>query len=253
MLTFDRDRIRLRVDRRFGGSPAAVARAWPTTDSPDRSTIGRWLSAETLPQSSEMVLGLAGALDLDPTALWCVPSESYRALAQRIGQLAVDGHTSKLAPAAFLLDFIQPRIAWPPAIAQTYYHRDWFLHRAHHPATEFRNYYSRIAIGSQTQDVRSDFDQTWHFAWRNPTYKSFWQPYGLVRLTDGTLRLYAYSGLTDMAAMQDDARDFIVETWFGEGPAEFRIASLHQFSCNLVANDAVTKLAQVRFGFLRPG
>ena len=252
MLTFDLERVRQRMDQRFDGSPAAVSRAWPTDPPPDRSTVGRWLSAETMPQSSEMVLGLAGALDLDPTALWSVPPELFRSLAQRLGRSAVAGQTSKLAPATFLLDFIQPRITWPPTIAERYYHREWFLCTFNHPAAESRNYYAKIVITCLMPDSDADFDQTWHFAWRNPAYGAFWQPYGLVRLRPGALNLYAYSGLTDAASVVGSGRAFLVETWFGEGPAEFLIASLHAFSCKVVGESPASGLASVRFGFLRP-
>jgi hypothetical protein len=247
MLIFDVARLNERINKRFDGSPAAVVRAWPTDEAPTRSTIGRWLTSKTLPKSADTILGLAGALDLDPIALWHVAPGSFHRVSRQIEKL-VSGHSfGPLAPAGFLPAFILPSVDWPPAEVVPYFRRKWFLSHFEHTATELRNYFAAIDVRSEHDDS-VDLDHIWHFAWRHPS-SALWRPYGFVRLTSSSLRLYSYSGAIETAAVPADMQSFVVETWFGEGPAEFRIASLHPFKCALATTTISKEASTVRFGF----
>jgi hypothetical protein len=73
---------------------------------------------------------------------------------------------------------------------------------------------------------------------------AWWRPYGFVEIAEGIIRLFDYAGLTQTTKL-DGQRRFFVETWFGEGAADFRVASLHGFTLNIVAQGGKPS---VRFG-----
>jgi hypothetical protein len=249
VLTLDRGAVTARIDKRFGGNLAAVSRNWPTGDPPHRSTIMRWLRQETLPRTARELLSFCGALDLDPFALWGVAPATFPALCARPVKASRAGSWAGLLPAlSFLEPFVGPTAEWPPAsLARDYFHRDWSIHEFRHPARGKSNYFAPISIDPQAaQD--GGMDRVWHFAWRDDIGHALWRPYGCVRLTGTDLRLFSFNGLTDGKEAGGPGSGFTVETWFGEGAAAFRVASLHPFGLKLAdAEDA--NGAGVRFGF----
>jgi hypothetical protein len=64
------------------------------------------------------------------------------------------------------------------------------------------------------------------------------------------LSLFNFSGLTDRAEIGVAARRFRVETWFGEGAAQFRVASLHDYRLG-IAVAADPGILRVRFALPR--
>lgn len=249
VLTLDCDAVTARIDNQFGGNLAAVSRNWPAGDPPHRSTILRWLRRETLPRSARELLSFCGALDLDPFALWGIAPATFPALCARLVKASRAGSWAGLLPAlSFLEPFVGPTPEWPPAsLARDYFHRDWSIHEFRHPAREKRNHFTPISIDPQMEEDRN-IDRVWHFAWRDDVDHALWRPYGFVRLTGTDLRLFSFNGLSDSATVDTPGSDFVVETWFGEGAAAFRVASLHPFELK-VNNAAHTDGSRVRFGF----
>ena len=71
-----------------------------------------------------------------------------------------------------------------------------------------------------------------------------WRPYGFVLREGGRIALFQVRGATAFSEIRPDAGAFVVETWFGPGAADFRVASLHAFD---LALDAESSLPSVRF------
>jgi hypothetical protein len=249
VLTLDCDAVMARIDHKFSGNLAAVSRSWPVADPPHRSTILRWLRRETLPRSAHELLGFAGALDLDPFALWGVSPTTFPALCARLVKASRARSWADLLPAlSFLAPFVGPTPEWPPVnVAKDYFHRNWSIHDFRHPAREKRNYFAPLSIEpSEAQD--RGIDLVLHFAWRDDIDHALWRPYGFVRLTGTQLRLFSFNGLSASATVDASRPGFTVETWFGEGAAAFRVASLHRFALRVNNSDAGST-AKVRFGF----
>ncbi len=77
-----------------------------------------------------------------------------------------------------------------------------------------------------------------------------WRPYGFVEALGSTIRLFNFSGLVDVAERLPAVRVVFVETWFGEGAAEFRVASLHKFALS-IRSGSPALTGQVRFALPR--
>jgi len=249
VLKLDRQALLNRVNQKFGGSIAAVARAWPEDDQPHRGTISRWIKGNKLPRSAHGLLSLSAVLDIDPIALLKVVAPFPRLLA-RLVETSRAGSWASLEPAlSFLAPFIGPTRDWPPLeVANKYFHRSWVTRDFEHAAaTNRRNYFAAILI--EPDGGRGQFDQVLHFAWRDRIDQAVWRPYGFVRLAGPNVRLFSFNGLVGTATMGTaEVPSFYVETWFGEGAAVFRVASLHGF--HLTVAEAVDgSKPVVRFGF----
>ena len=62
-----------------------------------------------------------------------------------------------------------------------------------------------------------------------------WRPYGAVVGFENEVLLFSESGDRRQVQADGSPKTVAVETYFGEGPAEFRIASLHDFDLTLEA------------------
>jgi hypothetical protein len=232
MLLLDRRALSEHVALRFDGNVASIANRWPTDDAPHRSTILRWLSGQTLPRSAEQLLCFAGALDLDPFALWEFPGNRFGTLCARIIEIALRNRWQDLLPAlSFVREFLGPTANWPnAAVAERYFGRPWTFEDFEHPADSRRGYFATVRIvPEQTQPA----NQLWHFAWKDHLPGAIWKPFGFVRLVGKELRLYSYNGLLDRAFLDPPTALAHVQMWFGEGAATFRVASLHGFRLQL--------------------
>jgi hypothetical protein len=147
MLEFDRARLISRVSSHFDGSAAAVAACWPTDNAPNRSTVLRWLKGNSLPQSSDTILALAGALDLDPFALWRIKPELFEKVCARVEKAARSRRSSQLMPAlSFVESFVGTTANWPPDFAEKYFERPWSVAQFQHKADSHRNFYAGILL-----------------------------------------------------------------------------------------------------------
>jgi hypothetical protein len=248
MLSLDVRGIRARVDLIFKGNIAAVALRWPTPNAPDRATLGRWLLRQSLPRTDNQVLSLAGALNLDPFALWSLTPSTFPALCARLVTAFRVGKWERLTPAlTFIKPFIEPTSEWPPAeIANTYFDRRWRTVDFEHSAKEHVDYFAAISIELAHQKEQSGIDQVLHFAWRGYAPGELWRPYGFIRVAASEVRLYSYKGLLDLKTIQPGSRRFFAETWFGQGAARFRIASLHNFKA-AIGRPVPQGVSSVRF------
>lgn len=228
--------LRHLMGSKFHGRVTGVLQAWPIASvEPHRTTLWRWLNGKT--PTPERILQLAGAFDLDPFALFDKTPKGYaalcRALARTIGAKRATCLSSELE---WVLDFIAPNEDWPPReVSTTYFHRNWNVISFCHPARNSRNYFQRLTITSPAG--RFGEPLVWHFAFRVPNATfPVWTPYGFVERRNEEISLYHFRGYSARAEVQPDIRTFVVETWFGLGAADFRVASLHPF--NLVLDEA---------------
>jgi hypothetical protein len=101
----------------------------------------------------------------------------------------------------------------------------------------------------RSQPLRGKFPAILHFAFRHggDSHKMEWKPFGFVRRERERVTLFNDWAITDEAACDGPDDAVCVKTWFGQGSATFRVASLHPFSLSLVKEPPA--LPTVRFGF----
>jgi len=202
-------------------------------DHPDNSTLYRWIKGERLPKNADVFLRLAGLLDVDPFALIAVPTGDILAAADEVLRIV----QNSFAPPPwlqFVHGFFGRQISWPPEdLASVYFGRPWLVEEFNHDATIRTNYYATVLI-RQALKLPEGRPHIFHFAYRHPSlFHARWLQYGLVRVHGTSVVLHHINGYIDQLHMSDPDQPIRVETWFGPGPALFRIASLHPFSHSL--------------------
>lgn len=233
---------------RYGGV-AAIARRWPWGQPPHRSTILRWLRGQTYPRDSDALLALAAAIDVDPLGIWRVDLPQFGRLCELLSRALITNSWEDLLPGlSFLPDFVLPSRSWPPQrIARMYFKRDWHVVDVAFGGDTARSVFTAFALVPDAAEMGPVGIQVWHFAWR-PAGDRAWRPYGFVRLVESSLQqLFSFSGRATSLQREATPAEFFVETWLGPGPVEFRIASLHPFSCREYPVDAQPTLPRLRF------
>lgn len=244
---FDIEAVQRRFERLFANSDAQLIEHWPAEKLPDRTSIWRWHSGKPL-KTKENLLSFAGALDLDPFALWTMTDDEFHALCSKVVQALREGKwSSNVHPSLkYVKEFIGPTNEWPPEdIARRYYRRTWKTKPFQHtPASDRPNYFAKIAL-TAGPPPGGDLNQVWHFAWSEPLDPPIWRPYGFIRLDAERVRLYHFGGYV----VERPARrsQIVVETWFGQEAADFLIASLHPFEFEIIET-APADAVVVRFG-----
>lgn len=210
--------------------------AWPLpTRIPNRATVWRWLNGKS-PVAPGFVLALAGAFDLDPCALFEITPKAYASLCRALVRSIGTNHAYPLThDLQWLASFVVPREDWPcNDIPSQYFKRRWTIHSFRHTAKQAKNYFQKLSVTAPPRTCGEP--QVWHFAFRDQTPNSLlWIPYGFVERTTQTIGLFHYHarGHSTRVQIPPDTNTFVVETWFGPGPAEFRVASLHDFKLTL--------------------
>lgn len=228
-----------------------VARDWPVEDAPHRTTLYRWLQSQTLPRSQRHLLGLAGALDVDPFALWAVTAPTFERVVARVTRVLWSKEWARIHPAlSFLEFFVGPLAEWPvERIAQEYFHRSWKCREFKHDASSSTQaHYVQVVLQPAESDAFWD-PHVFHFAWRDsraPT--TGWRPYGFVEVSrsDAQVRLFHFSGWTQSVGLKADVVAVVVETFFGPRSAAFRVASLHEFRLH-IPSAPPSDIPRVRF------
>lgn len=247
MITFRKELLRRLLRDKFRGTITPLLQRWPVaSDTPHRITIWRWLNKDSVRISPERVLGLAGVFDIDPTALFSASPQEHaelcRRLAASIGRKEAAGFSSELQ---WLAEFVVPNENWPPAhLATTYFRRPWEVKSFRHSARDRVNYFQHLLITASPREHGEP--QVWHFAFRSPnSIYPTWTPYGFVERSPEHAALFHFRGHSSTVALSRSGKSFIVQTWFGPGAADFRVASLHGFELSL--RDAPHGLPCVRF------
>ena len=194
----------------------------------DRATIYRWLQ-KGLPSHRNDVLGFAGVLGVDPIAILRIDEqliEERFATERRRLQLGLDS-PSPLLP---FRPIYTPGPGWPNGeIAHSYYGRSWSVRDFEHEPSRIANVYAAVRLLSAAHDSPC-VPRTYHFAYRRTDARdAMWRPYGSVIGYRHEVRLVSESGDYQRRADERSNEAVIVETYFGPGPAQFRVASFHAF------------------------
>lgn len=200
----------------------------------NRGTVYRWLD-EGLPSRKEDILGFAALLDVDPVALLRIDDEFVRlhyGRERRLFQLGILGQ-SRLA--AFWAIYV-PSGSWPDrSIARSLYGRDWTTSDYRHDPALVANVFACFKFTPcKSASARSPW--VVHFAYRRASARDgMWRPYGSVMRIGQEVVLVSESGDLQEQTLGEAASPIAVETHFGPGPAEFRVASLHEFDLEVMA------------------
>jgi hypothetical protein len=221
------------------GSGAGIVRGWPTEDAPSRSAVWRWMNSESangIPPNQ--VLAFAGALDVDPFALFEFTPDLYAKLCSEIARRIAFAKSIGLLfkQFAWAHDVIAPDETWPPEDLASRYFNRWTVHDFRHtPKQGEQPFFQQLKVTAENGKFAEP--QVWHFAFQTLGRHPVWRPYGFVKREDCRIELRDFQGRTDGAEAPDPAF-FIVETCFGLGPVKFRVASLHPFGLTLVPPSA---------------
>lgn len=194
----------------------------------NRGTVYRWLD-EGLPSHKEDILGFAALLDLDPVALLQIDENFVRQHYGRERRLFQLGALGRSQLAAFWAIYV-PGGSWPdPAIARMLYAREWTTRDYQHDPKVVANTFACFKF---IPTVADGIDLPWvvHFAYRRAGARDgMWRPYGSVICGARKVLLISENGDIQERIREQASSCIPVETHFGPGSAEFRVASLHPF------------------------
>ena len=205
------------------------ARGKPYSKAPrNRATIYRWFQGD-LPGSAETLVELAAILDIDPFCLITLaggsPSEAtakiLTALETRLWQ-----HKSM----SLLGEYLGRRADWPPKAIGARFASGWHTFDFSHDPAIRAGVYGNFEI-SFPDGLDPDIPKVLHIAYRHqPHFGGRWLQFGLVRFLDTDSLLININGSIEIGSAASASGPFTIETVFGLGPAEFRLASLTPFS-----------------------
>lgn len=229
------DVILRKIEQRFGGSGAALAREVGVHPS----TLSRWLrSAETnqFPRRPDRVMALAAAIEVDPLAIWDFDGASFPSFVHRLWDAARRRRWQRLLPAlAFLDEYLMPTGDWPPS--RNWSGDGWTCVDIEHEADRRRNTYEILLVSPApdrgAKGIAAD-PQVWHVGAvaTSTMARAFFEPLGFVSLSGDEIVLRALDGLVQRVRHRD--RSFALQVFFGERSARYRVASLHGFTLRRV-------------------
>jgi hypothetical protein len=197
-----------------------------------RSSIYTWLN-KGAPPGTDAVLGLAAMLDTDPLTIFDFEQNGYFDRFNKLRE-QIYFHISGGGRFRSILDLMAPRQFWPnDGLAERFYRRPWYKEDFGHRADGECNHYA---------DVQVTFKESTRFAprcihiayQRTNSRDKLWRYYGTVQKFRGRTRLFSESGAyVEEVDSQSMDSSFVFKTYFGATPVEFRVASLHAFSCEV--------------------
>lgn len=225
--------------RAIGGAQALID-AW-TQSAPDpdetldKATVSRWLNGRSLPKDSSKFLRLAALLDVDPFSLLAPESDRPGLAVDRIINL-IRSRTMIPAAFSFMHDFFGRRKDWPPELETP--SRPWVIRGFVHDPQRQTNVYAKVLLKSES-DLIASRPQAFHFAFRHPTYfGGYWLQYGTVFRWRGEATLWHINGHSERISIESLTDPTPARTWFGPGPAIFRVASLHPFELEVTIDQS---------------
>lgn len=225
------------IERRFGSVDNLVvewehrieAKILRRGEARNRNTIYRWLK-KGLPSQEDELFAFAGLLDVDPVALVDI---NQRYVEEQFGKERYLFHIKRpqgtyLAP---LWSMYLSDNGWPnQKLAETYYGHRWhFVDFTHDPGVIEKVY---VAVVLECQDGDPAIPRVYHFAYRRlGVSDKTWRPYGVVIGLQQDVTLVSESG--HFQVEKREGSSVVAETYFGTGPAEFRVVSIHPFTFSL--------------------
>ena len=246
MVKLDGVLLKALVATRYHDGVTGLLRDWVALDRPpDRATVYRWLDGG-FPRGQAHYLQLCKLLDVDPFCLLQPGRDDPIGTANRLIYAFQNDHWKPRAAITFIKSFMGRQPAWPPAdIAQTHFCRPWHTVDFEHKGNKSEYAVIRLESPRQTQAARP---QVFHFAFRHHSYfGGRWLQYGLVIRGDADVRLVHINGHIQRYAVHEPVEPTHVETYFGDGPAIFRVASLHSFTLDVAGAGSAEAGRCVRF------
>lgn len=248
-LRFDGELLKSLISQ--AGGVGALLDAWharfseaeAALDTPDRSTVYRWMNGGW-PRTSNQLLALAHLLEIDPFCFLRITEQPTHLVFKA---LYICFQLRKWKPPAlsFLAFYFGHQRDWPPSFASNApLARSWFVREILHEHGQERSVYRAIRLTG----MQGEFDerpQVFHFAYRHPElFDQQWVEYGFVVRQGPFARLISINGHVQSKTMPAMGAPTMVETWFGPSPTIFRIASLHEFTADLgpVGDDQLSPL-----------
>lgn len=198
--------------------------------SRDRATIYRWL-ANGLPSHADDIFGFAALLDVDPIALLAIDEKYIHEHFGRERRWFRLNRPKKTEVRALWSLYVADD-GWPnQPLAETFYRRPWSIADFAHDPSRIANVYAAIIL-DPCGERGLETPRTFHFAYRRVGVSDrMWRPFGTVIAYEQEVVLITESG--GFQTSQRHGEPVVVESYFGPGPAEFRISSLHEFRHNL--------------------
>jgi len=259
-ISLRQDLIQRVIERDFEGNTSAFGRSLELAEQPHYKTIFRWARQQQgLPKSPQRLLALAQALDVDPFLLLDIDTEILLKCCTQASWNLTWGSIHKALAFMNGLFSLTPE-HWPPPDLAAYFDGQWYAHDFIHDPKLGRHYFQPHLIhpeafyaeNGEMEAIREP--QTWYLAYRDISLKSgqpeaisYWRPFGMLWTDSKKLNLLQFSGLQEQVALPDPEQAFVFETFFGQGAAAFRIASLHPFEFSLPKDRKTWPC--VRFGF----
>ena len=230
------------------GGVIELLRCWEVefgdADVPDRQSVYNWRAGK-LPKTSITVIRLAHLLDVDP---FCLFEAKGKAAADVIGEVfeAYQLATSAEPGLQFFQAFFGWKPLWPPPYWEEHRRRkptlrqnfQWHQQEFVHDITVDTNYDATVAVHSDPAFI-SARPQTFHFAFSGKgALKARWMQYGFVVRHRNHARLTHIHGHIREAHTEGLNAPTLVATWFGPGPATFRVASLQPFELEFRGKDS---------------
>lgn len=198
-------------------------------DHLNKATIHRWINGQ-LPKNSEKLLRLSAVLDVDPFALLATGEGTVTDAVDEVLQI-VQARRSVPPALLFLRPFFGRQEQWPPEIPSfDHRQRQWYVRQFEHDFSLRCNFYQSVELRNQGPSGLT-CPQVFHFAFRHPRmFAARWLQYGLVLRSGLRSALWHINGHTEELTLPTLNEPTHVRTWFGPGPAIFRVASLHSFT-----------------------
>ena len=210
---------------------ATDARGKPFTKAPgNRTTIYRWFNGD-LPGSSETLIELGAILGIDPFCLIVLRGDDpSRATAKIL--MALETHVWQHKSMAVLSEYLGRRADWPPISVGERFPGGWHLHEFTHDPAIKAGVYGNFQV-MWSSDIDPDIPKMLHIAYRyQPHFGGRWLQYGLIRFDGNSCLLLNINGCVEHGYASTPNGPFTIETVFGLGPAEFRLASLTPFTAS---------------------
>ncbi len=203
---------------------------------PNKASLYRWIKNGAMPGNSIKLLRLCALLDVDPFCL-LIPAKGISSTQAINRLLQAFNQDSWPSPSLqFLTDFFGRQTMWPPpywADSTNRFEYHWHTEDFEHDPKLRAGYYALITLVG-TERTQAPRPQTFHFAYRQINqFGDRWLQYGFVVRNKSTVALTHINGQTDHCMLSEIKDPTFVETWFGPGPATFRVASLHPFSIEI--------------------
>jgi len=188
--------------------------------------------AGKFPDTITRALQLSALLDVDPFCLLVPKRGTVQTALNAVFQSLKEQDSS-----SGLLDYLKTMYGWKTEWPPPYWVNDekhhayaWHVQEFSHDPTTRRNFYKQVGLVADGALVQVR-PQTFHFAYSGAGLLSTatWLNYGFVVRHRQHVRLIHMHGFTDQHDTSALTDPTWVETYFGPGAANFRVASLHPF------------------------